>query len=208
MTEPRQPLCRHLSVRAVSTALASVLVLGACAAPGERITLLPDRDGKVGVIEVRAGEATTELRAAHGQVVVRRSALVAEQWAEPAVRERYGAVIDALPAQPTTFLLNFEFATDTLTPASRAAVNELREQLRRFPAPEVVVIGHTDAVGNTAYNDRLSLDRAHRVRDILIANGIAREQIQIVARGARDPLVPTPQGVREPRNRRAEIKLR
>jgi outer membrane protein OmpA-like peptidoglycan-associated protein len=189
-------------------ALAVTAGLTACAAPGERITLLPDRDGKVGFIEIRAGDATVPLGEAYGQVVVRQSALVAERLDQPRVRERYGAVIDALPAAPMTFMLNFEFATDALTPASRVAVNELREQLRRFPAPEVVVIGHADAVGNTAYNDRLSLDRAHRVRDILVASGIARDQIQIVARGARDPLVSMPQGVREPRNRRAEIKLR
>ena len=189
-------------------ALGALAGLVACAAPGERITLLPDRDGKVGFIEVQAGRSTAQLGDAYGQLVVRPSAIVAERLDEPRVRERYGAVIDALPAAPMTFMLNFEFATDALTPASRAAVSELREALRRFPAPEVVVIGHTDAVGSTAYNDRLSLDRAHRVRDILVAAGIARDQIQIVARGAREPMVPTPQGVREPRNRRAEIKLR
>ena len=84
----------------------------------------------------------------------------------------------------------------------------IQSDLKRFAAPEVVVSGHTDAVGDPAFNDKLSLERAHRVRDILVAAGIAREQIQVVGRGAREPLVAARPGVPEPRNRRVEIKLR
>jgi OOP family OmpA-OmpF porin len=39
----------------------------------------------------------------------------------------------------------------------------------------------------------------------LEAHGISENEIAIVAKGKRDPLVPTGDGVREPQNRRVEI---
>jgi outer membrane protein OmpA-like peptidoglycan-associated protein len=72
----------------------------------------------------------------------------------------------------------------------------------------VVVIGHTDRVGNTQYNDRLSLQRAERVRDELVRLGLAARRIRITGRGEREPLVATDDEIPEPRNRRVEINVR
>jgi outer membrane protein OmpA-like peptidoglycan-associated protein len=117
-------------------------------------------------------------------------------------------VLEGLPARPQRFTLHFEFGSDRLTAQSRALVPGIQSELKRFAAPEVVVSGHTDAVGDPTYNDKLSLDRANRVRDILVAAGIPREQIAVVGRGAREPVVAARPGAPEPRNRRVEIKLR
>jgi outer membrane protein OmpA-like peptidoglycan-associated protein len=84
----------------------------------------------------------------------------------------------------------------------------IKNDLRNFPAPELVVTGHTDAVGDADSNDKLSLDRANSIRDILVEAGIPRDQIQTVGRGQREQLVSKKSGVPEPRNRRVEIKLR
>jgi len=117
-------------------------------------------------------------------------------------------VLEGLPASPHSYILNFEFGTDILTARSRDLAAGIQWDLQQFPAPEVVLIGHTDAVGEAAFNDKLSIDRANRVRDILVADGISREGIQVFGRGSREPLVSTRPGVPEPRNRRVEIKLR
>jgi len=71
-----------------------------------------------------------------------------------------------------------------------------------------VLIGHTDAVGTGRYNDRLSQERAMRVREILVRLGIAEESIAVEWRGKREPLVATDDGMAEPRNRRVEIEVR
>ena len=76
------------------------------------------------------------------------------------------------------------------------------------PVPDVLVIGHTDTVGSDAVNDALSRQRAEVVRKALIARGIAAENIVVVGRGKREPIVPTADGVAEPRNRRVEIIVR
>lgn len=192
--------------KALLAALAAVALAG-CGGR-ERIVLLPDADGKVGVIEVRTEAGTTELREAYAVARVEGKRAVAEKTDAAAVAERYGTVLEGLPARPQRLTLYFEFGTDRLTAQSRALVPGIQSDLRRFAAPEVVVSGHTDAIGDPAFNDKLSLDRANRARDILVAAGIPRDQIQVVGRGAREPLVAARPGVPEPRNRRVEIKLR
>jgi len=72
----------------------------------------------------------------------------------------------------------------------------------------VVVIGHTDRVGNDQFNDKLSLQRAERVRGELVKLGISGSRIQVAGRGERELLVLTPDDVAEARNRRVEINVR
>jgi outer membrane protein OmpA-like peptidoglycan-associated protein len=81
-------------------------------------------------------------------------------------------------------------------------------EIAKRPVPDVLVVGHTDAVGGDQYNDALSRQRADVIRAGLIQNGIAPENILAVGRGKRELLVPTPDGVAEPRNRRVEIVVR
>ena len=78
----------------------------------------------------------------------------------------------------------------------------------RVEDPDVVVIGHTDRIGNEQFNDRLSLQRAERVRSELVKLGIPQVRIQTAGRGEREPLINTPDEVSEPRNRRVEINVR
>jgi outer membrane protein OmpA-like peptidoglycan-associated protein len=76
------------------------------------------------------------------------------------------------------------------------------------PVPDIVVIGHTDAVGSDDYNDQLALKRAQAVRTMLSTRGLPEQDIVAIGRGKRELLVPTPDGVAEPRNRRVEIVVR
>lgn len=193
--------------RRKAATLAAALLAG-CAGPRERVVLLPDGDGKVGAIEVRTTAGTTTLSEAYAVARIDSRTTAVERTDELAVMKRYGEVLDALPARPRHYTLNFEFGSDRLTAQSRAQLPGIETELRRFPAPEVVVSGHTDAIGDAAFNDKLSLDRANRARDILVGAGIPREQIQTVGRGSREPLVPARAGAPEPRNRRVDIKLR
>lgn len=184
-------------------------VAGGCATPpSARVTLLPDEDGHVGVIEVKTAKGTAELVSAYASAEIKGDAASTGQSTQQTVMARYGAVLEGLPAQPQRHLLYFEFGTDKLTAQSRALLPGIEADLKRFPAPEVIVSGHTDGIGGPAYNDKLSVERAMRARDILVRGGIPAEAIQIVGRGSREPLVPNRPGVPEPKNRRVEIKLR
>ena len=67
--------------------------------------------------------------------------------------------------------------------------------------------GHTDTVGSDAYNMRLSMRRAVAVEKELVHDGVPEGEIAIFAKGKRDLLVPTADGVKEPQNRRVQIVL-
>ena len=67
------------------------------------------------------------------------------------------------------------------------------------------VTGYTDLSGSAGYNQRLSERRANNVANALANLGVARSDMAVSGRGENDPRVPTPQGVREPQNRRVEI---
>jgi outer membrane protein OmpA-like peptidoglycan-associated protein len=123
-------------------------------------------------------------------------------------RAAFGAALAALPPRAVSFTLYFREGTDEFAPESAGQVGEVLAEIARRPAPEVVVTGHTDRVGSVAFNDALSLQRAERVRQALVQQGVAADRIQVVGRGEREPLVPTADEVAEPRNRRVEIRVR
>ncbi len=87
-------------------------------------------------------------------------------------------------------------------------MNAVFAEIAKRPVPDVLVVGHTDTVGTNQVNDPLSQQRAEVIRAGLIRSGIAPENITAVGRGKRELLVPTADGVAEPRNRRVEIVVR
>lgn len=86
-----------------------------------------------------------------------------------------------------------------------AAVSELAKSAG---GRMLVVAGHADRSGTGEYNTALSQNRADAVRAALIRSGLRPQRILVTAHGETRPLVKTGDGVREPRNRRAEIILR
>ena len=80
--------------------------------------------------------------------------------------------------------------------------------LKQRKVVDIVVVGHTDAVGTDAFNDELARKRADVIRSALIGRGVATTDVVAIGRGKRELLVPTPDGVAEPRNRRVEIVVR
>jgi outer membrane protein OmpA-like peptidoglycan-associated protein len=105
-------------------------------------------------------------------------------------------------------MLYFLEGRDELTAESLAELDKVFAELKLRPLPDIVVIGHTDTVSNLAFNDRLSLARAERLREMLVELGIPAERIQAAGRGKRELLIPTEDNVSEPRNRRVEINVR
>ena len=175
----------------------------------ELFAVLPGANGQAGAIVVRSNgsEQVLDTPYAASRVQSDGSTVAAKVSAEEVQRD-FGGTIDALPGRPASFLLYFLEGKDELTPASRLEMDKVFAELKRRPAPDIVVIGHTDTVGNLAFNDKLSLARAERMRELMIGLGIAPERIQAAGRGKRELLVPTEENVSEPRNRRVEISVR
>jgi len=176
----------------------------------EKIVLLPDKDGNVGEVVIRSDAGEQTLNTAYGAVQVRASGnLDSVQESEASVRESFGTVLDATPPEPVSLVVYFEAgSSDTLTAASMQTVAELREILAERPAPEILVVGHTDTVGDLEDNDRLSRERAQSVAELIRDTGVSAKSLEASGRGERELLVPTADKVDEPQNRRVEINIR
>jgi iron complex outermembrane receptor protein len=109
------------------------------------------------------------------------------------------------PSVPHSYLVFFDFNKSDLTPQAVSIVNQAAANAGPAKVTQLTVTGHTDTVGSDAYNMRLSRRRAESVAAQLEKDGIASSEIEIVAKGKRDLLVPTADGVKEPQNRRVQI---
>jgi outer membrane protein OmpA-like peptidoglycan-associated protein len=173
------------------------------------VTILPKKDGSIGGVVVRQEGVAVLLDKAYATALIEGPGMVTESTYDAELAEQdFAVVLAALPGEPAKFLLYFLEARDELTPESEAEVEKIFAELATRPAPEILVIGHTDAVGAGQYNDKLSLQRAEHVRAELIRRGIGEDSISVEGRGKREPLVTTADGIAEPMNRRVEINVR
>ena len=195
-------------VRAAAALLLAAL-LGACAIrPQGTVVLLPDPQGRHTAVAVKqdGGEVLLDKPYAAAQLTDKgplRGSSSAEQ-----VRSQFGAALDAQPLPPVRFTLYFVEGRDEFTDVSRRDFDGVFAEIARRPVPDVLVIGHTDTVGNDAFNDNLSRQRAEVVRRALVARGIAADNIVVVGRGKREPIVASGDNMAEARNRRVEILVR
>jgi outer membrane protein OmpA-like peptidoglycan-associated protein len=98
----------------------------------------------------------------------------------------------------------FAFHEATLTPEAQANLTRTAEVVRQGGAGEVRVLGHTDAKGEDAYNDRLSRARADAVASWLRTQpGLNERTIVAEGRGEREPVAPNaaPDGSDDPAGR-------
>jgi outer membrane protein OmpA-like peptidoglycan-associated protein len=201
-----------LAASAVGCATTPVVRPAAAPPPArdEMVVLLPGPDGTVGTLTVtRDGDRQT-LDAPYASTRVRGQGELVDggRLSPEQVQQSFAAALDARPRRPVRFTLYFLGDSDELTPESKPEIPRILTEIAAHPAPEIVVVGHTDRVGSLAYNDALSRRRAERVRAQLEQIGVPSEQIRVAGRGEREPLVPTEDEVAEPRNRRVEITVR
>jgi outer membrane protein OmpA-like peptidoglycan-associated protein len=85
--------------------------------------------------------------------------------------------------------LHFETDTDLLDAASRDVLRQVAKQMFLHPRVKVVVSGHADERGDTAYNLALGDRRAIAAQDFLVRIGVPRGRIKTVTLGEEAPLL-------------------
>lgn len=184
----------------------------ACAEPrlGKNLVIvLPDENGKVGAVEFDDGKNKVLLDKALSAAKVTSSGTVeAVDVTQKDVDEIFKATLASLPAIPKRFRLYFKGDSAALTDASREDFEKVFGDIASRSAYEVEVTGHTDRVGDAAYNETLSIRRATAIRDKLVERGIKAELIFVYGRGENDLFVRTEDNRHEALNRRVEIMVR
>ena len=202
-----------MSMRLLIAALAA-LFFAACATepksvPTDVIVLLPHADGTTGAVVATQGNRKAVLDSPYASARSGGDGVPKTgKESEESVKKEFAGALAALPPAPVSFVVYFKSGGDEFTDESKILVARLLEEMGRRPSPEITVVGHTDRVGSDQANDALSLQRAGRVRELLIQRGVAADRIIAAGRGERDLLVPTADGIDEPRNRRVEISVR
>lgn len=105
-------------------------------------------------------------------------------------------------AAPKDYIIYFEFDRAKITNAAGAVLDELKST---SGGKSVSVVAHTDTSGKAGYNQKLSERRAKATTKALESRGVKVDSA--TGRGETEPAVVTGDGVKEPLNRRAVIKL-
>jgi len=195
-------LCMALSI--------AVLAAGCANVPTDTVVLLPHTDGSSSgavVMKQQDKEALLDTPYASARSGGNGAPTISRE-SEESVKKQFGDALAAQPPAARSFTVYFMIGSDEFTEESKTSVNALLTEMARRPSPEITAIGHTDRLGTDQINDALSLQRAQRVKEMLIERGVAADRISVAGRGEREPQVATADEVAEPRNRRVEINVR
>jgi outer membrane protein OmpA-like peptidoglycan-associated protein len=104
----------------------------------------------------------------------------------------------------------FDFDKADIRPGAQASLQEVAQLLREHSRGPVVIQGYTDALGNDAYNQRLSERRAAAVKAWFVSRGgLARMSFTTSGFGARNPVAPNrnPDGSDNPDGRQLNRRV-
>ena len=110
-----------------------------------------------------------------------------------------------MEVKDAVYLVFFDFDKSGILPAGDNVIQAAVDEIKSRNLNAVNVVGHADSAGSNAYNKRLSLKRANAVKSALVRLGVDPKIIRVDHKGEDELMVPTPDGVREPANRRTSI---
>lgn len=187
-----------------------LLLITGCS-PHHMVILTPDPDGHVGKVEVITDGGRQVLEKSGGMTTVSKRTS-APSFATVASLEfisvTFAEVLAIEPTPAEKFILFFHTNTTDVDHESKATITSLLDAIKRRAAVSISISGHTDSTGPLLLNEDLARSRARTIRDLLIHNGVDAGRLTVSSHGKGNQLIPTADGVAEPRNRRVEIIVR
>jgi outer membrane protein OmpA-like peptidoglycan-associated protein len=103
--------------------------------------------------------------------------------------------------------LLYDFDSDVVRPEAKANLRELAASLDKYPNTDLVIIGHTDALGSVAYNQTLSERRARSAATYLISQGVNGARLDARGLGETEPVGSNETEAGRQANRRVEVAI-
>lgn len=103
--------------------------------------------------------------------------------------------------------LLFEFDSDRIQGAAKSNLDNLAQSVRKNANTDLLIVGHTDAVGTDAYNYGLSERRAASAKNYLGLQGVDRGRIDTAGRGETEPVASNETEAGRAQNRRVEVAI-
>jgi len=112
-------------------------------------------------------------------------------------------------AEKITFAADvlFDFDKATIKPEGRSKLDDLANKVKGINLEVVIAIGHTDSIGEDAYNQRLSVRRAESVKAYLVSRGIEPNRVYTEGKGEKQPIASNKTKDGRQKNRRVEIEV-
>ena len=114
---------------------------------------------------------------------------------------------EPMAAENAMYLVFFDWDRADIGTGAQSVLDAVATEIAKNPPASVSIIGHADTSGPRDYNQRLALKRANNVKNALVQRGVDASIVKVDAKGEDEPLVATPDNVREPANRRANISF-
>lgn len=103
--------------------------------------------------------------------------------------------------------LLYDFDSDAILSASAQNLQNLAASLNKYPNTQLLIVGHTDALGSSAYNQDLSLRRANAARTYLGAHAVSLARVGASGQGELEPLASNETEAGRQTNRRIEVAI-
>lgn len=104
-------------------------------------------------------------------------------------------------------IVEFESGSANLTPMGLGILDDMAGVIQSVGDKPVIIIGHTDNVGNPAANLALSNERAEAVKQYLIGRNIEAARLSTAGKGDANPIASNDTSEGRTRNRRIEFTL-
>ena len=138
--------------------------------------------------------------------------------AAPAVVAAPAAPVAAAPAAPApmpvaaakvTYASDefFDFDKSVLKPEGKAKLDDLVGKVKGINLEVSIAVGHTDATGADAYNQKLSVSRSEAVKAYLVSKGIEKNRVYTEGKGEAQPVADNKTREGRSKNRRVEIEV-
>ena len=101
----------------------------------------------------------------------------------------------------------FDFDKAVLKPAGKKSLDDLVSKLSDMNLEVIIAVGHTDAIGTDAYNQKLSIRRAEAVKAYLKGKGVEENRIYTEGKGEKQPEASNKTSAGRAKNRRVEIEV-
>jgi outer membrane protein OmpA-like peptidoglycan-associated protein len=103
--------------------------------------------------------------------------------------------------------LLYDFDSDVVRPEAKTNLHELAASLEKYPGSDLLILGHTDQLGSTAYNQGLSERRANSAATYLMSQGVSGTRMGTRGLGESEPVATNETEAGRQANRRVEVSI-
>jgi outer membrane protein OmpA-like peptidoglycan-associated protein len=114
---------------------------------------------------------------------------------------------EPLVLEKATLRFNFHFNSSEINDEANEYLDQVAQALNDNPELKVQLTGHTDNVGSAKFNLKLSIERAHTIKEFLVDRGVNEERIEVSGKGLMEPLNENKTEEERALNRRVEMKI-